>query len=91
MLFRSNFTNEEIDAKIYAAQLLFNSILSATFGLVASAILARLDIVNSTLIFGTFFLVLFIIVTIYIKNKLGLKPEEYNKEEVKYSKIKEII
>lgn len=87
----SNFTNEEIDAKIYAAQLLFNSILSATFGLVASAILARLDIVNSTLIFGTFFLVLFIIVTIYMKNKLGLKPEEYNKEEVKYSKIKEII
>lgn len=87
----SNFTNEEIDAKIYAAQLLFNSILSATFGLVASAILARIDIVNSTLMFGTFFLVLFIIVTIYMKNKLGLKPEEYNKEEVKYSKIKEII
>lgn len=85
----SNFTNEEIDAKIYAAQLLFNSILSATFGLIASAILAHVDIVNSTLLFGAFFLVLFIIVTIYMKNKLGLKPEEYNKEEIKYSKIKE--
>lgn len=85
----SNFTNEEIDSKIYAAQLLFNSILSATFGLIASAILARLNIVDSTLIFGTVFLALFIIVTIYMKNKLGLKPEEYSKQETKFSKIEE--
>lgn len=87
----SNFTNEEIDSKIYTAQLLFNSILSATFGLAASRLIAHFDIVTSTLIIGITFLILFILVIIYMKNKLGLKPEQYNKDEIKYSKIEETI
>lgn len=86
----SNFTNEEIDSKIYAAQLLFNSLLSATFGMMASILLDHFNIVKSTFIIGTIFIILFTFVIIYMKNKLGLNPKKYDKEELKYSKIKEI-
>jgi len=84
----SNFTNEEIDSKIYTAQIFTNSIVSAVLGVLASVVLAKVGIIATILIAGTMFLILFVITIFYMKNKLGLKPTEYDKKEIKYAKIK---
>ena len=31
------------------------------------------------------------LVSKYMKTRVGLKPEEYSKEEVKYDKLKELV
>ena len=48
-------------------------------------------IVNTMLLSGIGFLILFVITIIYMRNKLGLKPTEYSKEETKSSKVKGTI
>lgn len=87
----SNFTNEEIDSKIYSVELLFNSICKTIFGILASLVLDYSNAYISMLIYGIIFLFLFILIIIYMKNKLGLKATEYSVEEIKYAKIKESI
>lgn len=87
----SNFTNEEIDSKIYTTQIFVNSIVSSILGVVTSVFLDDFGIVNTMLVSGVGFLILFVITIVYMKNKLGLKPSEYSKEEIRYSKIKGTI
>ncbi len=87
----SNFTNEEIDSKIYSVTLLFNSICKTIFGILASIVLDLSNAYIAMFIYGITFLVLFILIIIYMKNRLGLKADEYSAEEIKYSKITESI
>lgn len=85
----SNFTSKQIDSKIYTAQILCNSIVSTILEILASILLGYFNIVTSTLIFGITFLILFMLCIFYMKDKLGLKPIQYNKEEIKYAKVKQ--
>lgn len=82
----SNFTNAKIDAKIFTVQIFINSIVSAVLGVIASIALDRFGIVTTICMLGIIFLILFIIIIIYMKNKLGLKPSEYAETEIMYSK-----
>lgn len=87
----SNFANEKIDSKIYSVQLLAISIVNATLGIATSFLFEHLESYYAMLILGSSFLVLFIISLLYMNNKLGLKPEEYSKEETKFAKNAEKV
>lgn len=87
----SNFTNEEIDTKIYTARNCIKGIASAVFGVMASFLLERLETAYCMIIVGIIFTILLILVEKYMKTRVGLKPEEYPKEEIKYDKLKEMI
>ncbi len=87
----SNFANEEVDSKIYAIELLAVSIVNAILGTITSFIFDNLSSYLATFILGTSFLVLFALTILYMKNRLGLKPEEYSKEETKYAKEAEKV
>ena len=87
----SNFANESIDSKIYSIQLLSVSICNAILGIAASYLFDYIESYYAMLILGLTFLVLFIISLIYMKNKLGLKPEEYSKNETQYAKQAEKV
>jgi len=41
------------------------------------------------IIVGTTFTIIYILIYIYMKTRLGLKPEQYSKEERKYDEFKE--
>lgn len=82
----SNFTNEQIDSRIYSTQILCNSICSTILEIFASIVLNHFTSYLSVLIFGITFLMLFIITSIYMKKRLGLSSTQYSKEEIKYSK-----
>ena len=83
----SNFTNEEIDTKIFTANNFLKSISSAIFGIMASFLLDRMETAYCMIAIGGIFLVFMILISKFMKKRVGLKPEEYDKEEVKYDKM----
>ena len=82
-----NFSNEEIDTKIFTAKNFFGSIFSVIIGVFASFILERMDIAICMTLIGIITVILTIIMDKYMKTRVGLKPEEYSKEERKYDEL----
>ncbi len=80
----SNFTNKDIDTKIFTANNLLRSISSAIIGIMASFLLDRMETTYCMITMGIIFFILMIVVSKFMKTRVGLKPEEYPKEEVKY-------
>ena len=79
-----NFTNKEIDTKIFAAKNLFCSIVKVIGGLFASFLLDKMKTAYCMIIIGITFTIAFILTEKYMSSRVGLKPEEYSKEETKY-------
>lgn len=84
-----NFANEKIDTKIYTVKNLLKSIVSAIIGIFASFLLDRMNTSYCMIILGVVSTVLLLFVVKYMKKRVGLKPEEYSKEERKYDELKE--
>ena len=84
-----NFSNEKIDTKIFTAKNFLKSILSAVIGIMGSFLLDRMSTAYCMIILGIVFTVLTILTLTYMKTRVGLKPEEYSKEERKYDELKE--
>lgn len=87
----SNFTNKDIDTKIYTANNCIRSISSAVMGIFASFLLDRMETAYCMIAVGVIFAILMMLTSKYMKTRVGLKPEEYSKEEVKYDKLKELV
>lgn len=86
----SNFTNEQIDTKIFTANNFLKGIAGALSGILASFLLDRMKTAYCMIIIGIIFSILMILVSRFMKTRVGLKPEEYSKEEVKYDKLKQM-
>ena len=87
----SNFSNEEIDTKIFTANNFLKGIGGALFGILGSFLLNRMETAYCMIIIGVIFGILMILVNRFMKTRVGLRPEEYSKEEIKYDKIKEMV
>ena len=85
-----NFANKDIDTQITAVYNLFRNATRMLFGFLASFILGITTSANALIIVGIIFTIIFIAISQYMKTRLGLKPEEYSKEERKYDELKEI-
>ena len=83
-----NFTNKEIDTQINSVYNLFRNAAQMLFGFLASFILGITTSANALIIVGIIFTIIFIAISQYMKTRLGLKPEEYSKEERKYDELK---
>ena len=79
-----NFANEKIDTKIYTVRNLLKSTSSAIIGIFASFLLDRMSTAYCMIILGVVSTILLFLVVLYMKKRVGLKPEEYSKEERKY-------
>ncbi|MCI8412401.1 MAG: MFS transporter [Clostridia bacterium] len=84
-----NFTNNKIDTKVFAVKNLFTNLTSAIMGIMASFLLSKTKTAYAMIIVGGTFTILFILMEKYMKKRVGLKPEEYSKEERKYDELKE--
>lgn len=82
----SNFTNEKIDTRLFAIYSFVTSVISVIFGVIASNFVSRMSTADAMILFGSMIFVLFMIVLIYIRNKFGLKPEEYSEYELQFDK-----
>lgn len=80
----SNFTNQQIDTKIFAVNSIITSISSAIYGVFASRLVDEFNTGISMIIFGIVSLIMIILTLLYIKNKVGLDPKEYSNYELEY-------
>ena len=85
-----NFANKEIDTKITAIYNLIRNAFRVVFGFLGSFILGITSSANALIIVGTIFTIIFIGINKYMKTRLGLKPEEYSKDERKYDEFKDV-
>lgn len=79
-----NFTNEKIDTKIYSVSKLSESIGRVITGLFVAFLLDKTKISVCLIILGLAFTIMYILMGKYMKTRVGLKPEEYSKQERKY-------
>lgn len=85
-----NFSNEKIDTKIFSAYSLFRGLFRMIACVVASFLLDKMATVYSMIVIGVIFTVVFILMKKYMETRVGLRPEQYSKEEVKYDELKQI-
>ena len=82
-----NFSNEKIDTKIFTAKNFLKSILSAVIGIMGSFLLDRMNISYCMFIVGFLTILVTILMSQYMKTRVGLKPEEYAKEELQFDEL----
>lgn len=80
----SNFTNKTIDTKIFGINSFLSCVCGALFGIFASGLVAIMPTAKAMIIFGWGAFIIIGIILIYMKDKTGLKPEEYSELELKY-------
>ncbi len=83
-----NFTNKDIDTKIFAVKNLFVNLVSAIMGIISSFLLSKMSTAYCMIIVGTIFTIIYILLSKYMKVRVGLKPEEYSNQERKYDELK---
>ncbi len=79
-----NFTNESILPKIYAVNSISRNIFRVLIGFIGSYLLRITNTANAIIVIGIMFTFVVMVLILYMKNRVGLKPEEYSSEETKF-------
>lgn len=71
--YMGNFASDEILTKIYACNSIISNLMRALIGFIGSVVLLYNDIKNATLIIGVIFTIICILISIYMKNRVGVE------------------
>lgn len=82
--YMNNFSNSKILPKIYSVNGIISNLGSMIVGVIASVILKITELSNALLILGIITTIIVVILSIYSKTRLGLKPEEYSEDDINY-------
>lgn len=77
-----NFSTPKIIDQIYTANGIVQNLFRVIIGSIAAWILTKTATSVALLIFGTIFLLITLMILSYMKDKVGLKPEEYDKKDI---------
>ena len=80
----TNFTNEEVASKVYSAYGLVTGLGSTIVCIIGAIISSNNNLKYSTIIFSATFLVIILLVLLYMKDRVGLEPNEYRKKDINY-------
>lgn len=79
-----NFAENKILPKIYSVNAISRNVFRMIIGFLGSYLLDITNTSNASIITGILFTIIAISLISYMKTRLGLKPEEYKKEEINY-------
>lgn len=80
----NSFSTPEISTKIYSAAALAEGVFRFGITIFASFLLDFVSTSYAYIIIGCVFLIIFNVLLDYMKTRVGLKPEEYNKSDIEY-------
>jgi hypothetical protein len=80
----NSFCDSNMRLKIYSANLFFEYISATIFSLICSWIMGYFSNAVTTLLLGLVSTGLMILLLIYMSTRVGLKPEEYSKDDIYY-------
>ena len=81
----NNFTNRSIRPKISALRYLTANLTTAILSFICSGLLAITTTANTFIIIGCITTIGIVLLLDYMRDKVGLKPEEYSDEDIRYS------
>ena len=81
----NNFTNRKIRPKLTALRNLSSNLLTALVSLICALLLEITTTANTFIIIGCLTTIMAVLLVDYMKGRVGLKPSEYSKEDLKYS------
>ena len=84
----NNFTNRGIRPKITALKNLSANLLTACISLICAAMLSFTTTANTFIIVGCITTIAIVLILDYMRDKVGLKPEQYSKEDMKFNNMK---
>ena len=85
--YMNNFTNKAIRTKLATLESLAYYIVTAIFSLASSWLLDRTSTANTLIVIGAISTFLIGILLYFMKGRVGLQPEEYPVEDLKYSHL----
>ena len=80
--YAKNFSTPKTRSRISSAKEFTTNIIEAIAVFLAGCLLDSTNIQFATLFVGLFFFLLFILILDYMKTRVGLKPEEYDKKDI---------
>lgn len=80
----NNFTNREIRPKITALKNLTSNLLTALITMLCAIMLTFTTTSNTFIAIGCLVTLLTVLLLDYMRNKVGLKPEQYKSEDIRY-------
>lgn len=83
-----SFSPSEVTTKVYGLQTILSSIFATTFSLFSSLLLNYISVATCLIIIGSILALLFLVLLDHMKSYVGLKPEEYSKSEITYTKLR---
>ncbi len=86
--YMNNFTNSNMRVKISSSYNLLESLFRAIFCFGASFLLRITSTDNVTIMLGCIFTLILVLLLDNMKDKVGLKPEEYKESEIKILELK---
>lgn len=81
----NNFSNEKILPTLYTMTNIFWNFTRVIITVIGSFVLTIVDIKKAFIIIGGVSILCTIVIAIYMKGRIGLNKEEYNKEDLKYA------
>ena len=78
----SSFSTSSLRTKIYSLNNMFESICAAVTSFICSIMLNYMETSLATVILGCAFALILIIVLYYMKPRVGIKPDQYKKEDI---------
>lgn len=81
----NSFSSKEISIRIYSIKALAEDLGAAIVSFLVSILLEHTITSYATLIIGIVSLILFILILDYMKPRIGLKPDEYKKEDIQFT------
>jgi hypothetical protein len=82
-----SFVTTEVNTKIYAFSIIFECAFGTVFSLLASFLFDHVSVATGIILIGVFLSIIFILILDYMKSYVGLKPEEYKKSEITFTKL----
>lgn len=83
----NSFTTPTMVTKIYSANTIVQSLLSSIMCYFASILLGFTSTSYAITILGCIFFIIFIFILDYMKDKIGLKPDEYKKSDIHFTEL----
>lgn len=79
----NNFSNSKMVSKIYGANTIMNNLLRMVVAFVGTLVLDNFNIKHTMIIVGIIFTAVVYLLFIYMKPRVGLKPDKYKPEDIK--------
>ena len=84
----SNFAGKKILSKIYSAYAIVCGTSSFLMGLVATVIVKNNDMAIAFTLFGAILLIGIMIMLTFMRSRIGLKADDYNKLDINFTEFK---